>query len=166
MKKQQGFSLIELLIVVAIIAIIAAIAIPNLMTARQTANESGAVANLRTIGSAVVAYTAVNSEAPADLGTTATNMKEYLDVRLSSNRAFNGYTYSVGGLSGVVAADKPSSSLFLVEEAAIAEKSGNGGRIDFQMGGDFVVRYKGNSVSGIANSGDGIPVGQASASGT
>ena len=56
MKKQKGFSLIELLIVVAIILIIAAIAIPNLIRSKMAANEASAVASLRTINTAEIVY--------------------------------------------------------------------------------------------------------------
>jgi len=57
-SKQRGFSLIELLIVVAIILIIAAIAIPNYWKARMAANESAATNAIRTINTAEVSYVA------------------------------------------------------------------------------------------------------------
>jgi type IV pilus assembly protein PilA len=66
-NKQKGFSLIELLIVVAIILIIAAIAIPNLMRSKMAANEASAVASLRTLNTSVVAYSTTYASDPPTL---------------------------------------------------------------------------------------------------
>ena len=72
MRRQKGFSLIELLIVVAIILIIAAIAIPNFQRAKMSANEASAVSSMRSIFTAEAAYYAQGWSNPGALGYSGT----------------------------------------------------------------------------------------------
>ena len=83
-NKPRGFSLIELLIVVAIILIIAAIAIPNLLRSKMAANEASAVASLRTYNTAIVSYQTTYGTDPtanmSQLGPAATPSSTAADL--------------------------------------------------------------------------------------
>ena len=108
--KQKGFSLIELLIVVAIILIIAAIAIPNLLRARISANEASAVASLRTMNTASITYnsnyggypTVLSDLGPSNGATPTSTTADLLDSVLApagggqtATKSGYGFTYAV-----------------------------------------------------------------------
>lgn len=101
MKNQKGFTLIELMIVIAIIAIIAAIAIPNLLEARKGANESAAISTMRTLVTVQALYrdTDKDGDGQADFATTFTdlfNNGQLIDDVLSTGIK-QGYSFTLSG---------------------------------------------------------------------
>jgi len=141
-RTSRGFSLLELLIVVAIILVIATIALPSLIQSRQTAHESAAVGNLKTISSAQISYS-VSSGGVFGTIPQLINAK-FIDSRFLA--PLNGYEYIID-LS-------PSARGYTAYASAV---TANEGRYDYYTAPDWVIRF--SDVSSRAPSGlTGAPV--------
>ena len=124
MKTARGFSLLELLIVVAIILIIATIAIPSLLRSRQSAQESSAAAQIRTINTAEVTYLSSNQGSYGSIPQLIT--QGLIDARFAGS--VSGYNFSVSaGGSNYTATAYPTST--------------NAGRFGYYSLPDAVIRY-------------------------
>ena len=135
-RHSKGFTLVEVMIVVAIIALIAAVAIPNLLRARHNANEAAAIGSCRTLSSACESFRAAQTPPsyPANLAALSGANPPYIDATLAAG-AKQGYNFAYALVSAnqfnVTAtpqvANVTGTRTFYVDETGVIRDGGAGG---------------------------------------
>lgn len=137
MRKRYGFTLVEIMIVVAIIALLAAIAIPNLLRSRIQANESAAIAACKTVATAEISYNSANATY-GTLPTLAGTTPPYIDSILGSATGQKaGYTFATTDIAAntfhcsavPITANVTGSRSFCVTEDGVVRVQAAGGAI-------------------------------------
>src|SRR5258706_5131272 len=163
MRKQKGFSLIELLIVVAIILIIAAIAIRNLLRSRIAANEASAVGSIRTLNTAQVTYASTYPDQgftctlsrmgpPSGTASATSSTAGLVDAVLASG-VKSGYTFA---LTGCTAAGSSTINVTYASQGlpAAVGQTGQRGFCSDQSG---AIHYKATGTSSLPRSAPALP---------
>ena len=133
LRSGRGFTLVEIMIVVAIISLLAAIAIPNLLRARHNANEAASIAALRTISTACESFRSAQTPTsyPANLAALSTATPAYIDAGLAgataagTARQGNFYTYAMVNANQFTCTASPAVSgttgtrIFFVDESGV-----------------------------------------------